>query len=357
LKQKIINYILSIFKKEKQEIKEEVIKGENKILVEKIENKKELTTDDKVLLAEYYINYSHHTDFCNKDYRDEYKDIEKEIEILKKQNKIVIARAEKMLECINNKDLKELFGSKKRVKKDIINEILEKNSDEEIILKIGKDNIRYELSEDYKNILQNLKEKQNEENLKLVDFVIKNVRNENFEAIKNYKIKKIYDIHKFKKEYSYATFFSTDGYNGFSEEKKTEIKYKNYYYLDFNLQDIIGYNKFYKTININDYIENSDKFSDEIRTYIFSVLIDFENREVYKEKIIENKNFEILYPERFVEFIRTKLSNILLKKDPHIKITGVYKENCDLHYNKKALSKDKINQELFCTCEYEYDVK
>lgn len=227
---------------------------------EKIEVSEEFMEDLKVIFAEHLTK----RDNSNREYvisniKSIYIQNPKSLyNKLVEEKKLIEMLPEDKLSVFTIKELKERFDFKKRLKKDIIQEIQDNYSIKEISQKTA--GLRYKLSEEYTLKYNNLLEKYEKNSNEFYEMVIKNIINFNFLSILNKKLKKL------------AT--KEDLYNNI-ENKIPEISISETYYIEM----LEEYNK----INMKKYLNETDERLNNFRYFYFAQMINPQNTEKYFE--------------------------------------------------------------------------
>ena len=180
----------------------------------------------------------------------------------------------------------------------------------------------------------------------MFEIVIKNITNFDFLNIQNKKFNRI----PTKK----------DLYNNISNSIPVVNMSEDYY-----IERLKEYNK----ISMKQYLRETDERIEKFKYFFFSQMIDSGNKqryfdfflngeylkmnyELYNQKYFDFKrNIEKQIFERFIIFLNIKISNQIRIKDYKKAGLDVTVWNvCPVH-KEKAPSIEKINEEIFCTCE------
>lgn len=323
---------------------------------EKIEVSEEFMEDLKVIFAEHLVG----RDNSNREYvisNIESTYIENPKLLYNKlieEKKLIEMLPEDKLSVFTIKELNERFDFKKRLKKDIIQEIKDTYSIKEISQKTA--GLRYKLSEEYTLKYNNLLEKYKKNNNEFYEIVIKNIINFNFLNILNKKLKKL------------AT--KDDLYNNI-ENKIPEISISETYYT----KRLEEYNK----INMKKYLNETDERLNNFRYFYFAQMVNPRNTEKYFEYFLNNEFVKINYEKynqkyfdfkrniekqifkQFIYFLNNKIGTQLSLKEYKENALLKYKEkiwneSCPVHKDNIPL-KEEINEEIFCRCIVTYEAE
>ena len=346
----MFNFLKKIFKsKEKKELKFEI-----KTTFDDFENKdnfqleisKEFEEGLKVIFAKHLTSRDkHNIDYVLSNIKSIYIKNPRELfnQLVKDEKLIEMLPTEK-LETFTINELKERFEFKKRIKKDIIQEIINKYTIKDISQRTA--GIRYKLSEEYNFKYDKIVDMYKNKEIEMFEIVIKNITNFDFLNIQNKKFNRI----PTKK----------DLYNNISNSIPVVNISEDYY-----IERLKEYNK----ISMKQYLRETNERIEKFKYFFFSQMTDSGNKqryfdfflngeylkmnyELYNQKYFDFKrNIEKQIFERFIIFLNIKISNQIRIKDYKKAGLDVTVWNvCPVH-KEKAPSIEKINEEIFCTCE------